>query len=437
VKAAVGTTLILIILCASSVLGDVVVMKDGRELEGKILKETKDSVTLGMKYGEIEVQRSRISEIRRGATALDEYEQKDRNVEETPEARYAFGQWCEEKDLREEAKMQYRKALEIDPTFDLAGKALRYEKIDGKWLSPDEAKMARGMVKFEGKWISKESRDGILAERDEKQQAKFREEYGVGPEFFISKRKNLALVSDLPEEARKELVEAAGALYDGIKERFGKMFKKHDWPLVIMAFSKRDGYKKRLEEDGLEKVTDSYGYYSGKNRRAYIFQGSRVAISKMLQHEFTHQVYVERMMEYGSESHAWIFEGLAEYFEGFEVKGGKLGKPRTHELNLAAVKMALRKNEMIALGEVIEVTDLSKLFDAQYESEKCFIAYGQAWGMVYYFLEADRGKHRSRFERFMKKDLKGEGSPEEFKRIFGSDLEKMEKALKKFFDNLD
>ncbi len=428
---------ILVLLALGTVRADVIVLRDGRSLEGKIIKETDETLTLRLKYGEVEISKSHIIEIRRGLTALDKYKKKAAKVENTAQAHYELGQWCAGKELREEAKKHYGKALEIDPSFSLAGKALGYEKAGGKWLPPDEAKKARGLVKFEGKWIPKEERDARLAERDGKKQEEFRKEYGVGPAFFVSKRKNFILVCNLPEKKRKELIEAAGALYAAHSERFKELFVKgRNWPLVIFAFSNREEYREWVKKEGLEKAVDCFGFYSGRKQRAYLFEGASPDVVHMLLHEFTHQIYVERMMERGARSNAWIFEGFAEFFEGHDIKDGRLGKSKPHITNRYTAKNAAKEGKLIPIEKMIAADQISELFGGEYSAQECYIAYAQAWAMVYYLLEGDGGKHRTKFMRFMKKDLRGEGTPEEFKRIFGSDLDKFQNRLKRFLKGL-
>ncbi len=424
---------------AYPVFADAVVFRDGRKLEGKIVKETEESLTLRVKYGEVVVPKRDIASVERGPTALEEYRKKAAEAGETAKARYELGQWCRQKGLDEEAKKEYGKALEIDSSYAPAGKALGYEKVEGRWLSPDEAKRARGLVKFEGKWVSKEDRDGILAERDSKKQVELRKKYNVGPEFFVSERKVCVLITDLPEDERKKLLAAAQAVYADMKERFEKFFiKKHDWPLVTYAFGKRDDFRKRLKDDGIEEGAEAYGYYSGAKRTSYVFKCFSPTTERMLQHEFTHQVHIERMMKPGrsSRSRAWLFEGLAEFNEGRTFKDGKLGKPEPHHGNLAYARKALQDGNMIPLEKLLAAEKFTDLHGTDFNSEECFRAYGQAWALVYYLLEGDGGRHRTKFERFMKKDIEGEGSLEEFKRIFGSDLAKFQKNFEKFIRSL-
>lgn len=432
------TALILYIICfcaAAALYADVIVLKNGNEIEGKIIGETEDRVVLKTSYGQIELAKSQITEIRRAPTAFEEYEKKAKEVEKTAQAHYDLAKWCEGKELRKEAMKHYGKALEIDPAFAPAGQALGYEKVEGKWLSPDDAKIAKGLVKFEGKWVKKEEKEKIIDGRDEKKQKELRKEYEVGDKFFVAERTDLTLVTDLPEKKRKELIDAAGALHDAIKERFGKLFRKErDWPLVIFAFEKRDDFKERVKKDGLEDAVECHGYYSGKNKRSYIFECASPDTVHMLLHEFTHQIYVERMLKGGARSQAWIFEGLAEYYEGHDMEEGGLCKAKPHRINCYRAKQLAKKDTLFPMEEMIKADQLTELFE-EYDTEECFDAYAQAWAFVYYLLEGDKGKHRPKFIRFMKKDLQGEGTPEEFKKVFGN-LDKFKNGLAKYLKGL-
>ena len=429
---------LLILGLAQILKGDVIVLRDGRKLEGKIIKETGESITVKVKYGEVVVPKRNIASIEKGLTSLEEYQKKAAEAEDTAKAHFDLGQWCQQKGLREESKKEYTKALEKDPTYAPAGKALGYEEVEGKWLPPDDAKKARGLVKFEGKWISKEDHDGILAERDSKKQEELRKKYNVGSKFFVAERKICVLVTDLPEEERKKLLAVAQAVYADMESRFGKYFiKKHDWPLLIFAFNERDGFRKKMKEDGIENATEAYGYYSGAKRTSYIFKCFSPSTERMLQHEFTHQVHIERMMKPGrsNRSKAWIFEGLAEFNEGRVFKNDKLGKPEPHRINLAYTKQAIKDGKQISLEKLLAVESLTEIHGSDFDSEECYCAYGQVWALVYYLLEGNKGKHRTKFEQFMKKDINGEGSIDEFKRIFGS-LDKFQKDFESFIQRL-
>ena len=89
------------LLCPAA-SADVVVLKDGWEIPGAIVKESKDSVTLETGYGRLLVPRSDIKEIRRDRDAV-EREYRRRLAEAAGKLR-ELAEWCERHGLLEEAK---------------------------------------------------------------------------------------------------------------------------------------------------------------------------------------------------------------------------------------------------------------------------------------------------------------------------------------------
>jgi hypothetical protein len=64
-----------------------------------------------------------------------EYEEKRMSAPQNAKGQYELGKWCETKKLKEEAVKAYEHAIEIDPDFEPARKALGYKKILGRWAS--------------------------------------------------------------------------------------------------------------------------------------------------------------------------------------------------------------------------------------------------------------------------------------------------------------
>ena len=61
-------TVFMLLLAGDCLLADTIIMKDGRKLEGKIIKVSEEEIEIQLKYGTMKVSRSRIEEIIRGKT---------------------------------------------------------------------------------------------------------------------------------------------------------------------------------------------------------------------------------------------------------------------------------------------------------------------------------------------------------------------------------
>jgi hypothetical protein len=64
-----------------------------------------------------------------------EYDHKRANASQNPKGQFELGTWCEIKGLREEAIRAYERAIEIDPDYEPARKALGHKFVLGRWAS--------------------------------------------------------------------------------------------------------------------------------------------------------------------------------------------------------------------------------------------------------------------------------------------------------------
>ncbi len=130
-------TVLALLLAGERLLADTIIMKDGRKLEGKIIKVTEEEIEIQLKYGAMKVSRSRIKEIIRGKTKKDEYEEKLAKIDKTDKTQLLeLAKWCAENGLDSQRMKLLRDVLKLDPANDEAGKALGYEKKEGKWAKP-------------------------------------------------------------------------------------------------------------------------------------------------------------------------------------------------------------------------------------------------------------------------------------------------------------
>ncbi|MCX7704252.1 MAG: hypothetical protein N2234_09200, partial [Planctomycetota bacterium] len=75
-----------------ALFADVVVLVDGRRIEGTIVKETEREVVIRVSQGELSIPRERIDEIVRGRKKSDEYEEKAKEAK-SAEEHYRLGMW--------------------------------------------------------------------------------------------------------------------------------------------------------------------------------------------------------------------------------------------------------------------------------------------------------------------------------------------------------
>jgi hypothetical protein len=155
-------TVLLALSAAAS--ADTIVCRDGRKIEGRILEETDEYVKLAVKHGAVTVKRGQIEKIERGATTVEVYEAKRARIVAGElgthlhawQATLDLAKWCAEHKLEKEARIEYGRAVELNPDCEEARIALKHVKVDGAWMTFEDACRLRGLVEFDGVWMTPE-----------------------------------------------------------------------------------------------------------------------------------------------------------------------------------------------------------------------------------------------------------------------------------------
>lgn len=121
-------------------VADIIVTVDGRRIEGKIVKETEDTVVIRLPNGELTIPRERIEKVIRTESILDEYSKRAERAE-TADEHYELGLWCLKNGLKEQAREEFSRALALQPEHRRAEEELR--KLS---KSPQEGNKSGGKV---------------------------------------------------------------------------------------------------------------------------------------------------------------------------------------------------------------------------------------------------------------------------------------------------
>jgi hypothetical protein len=143
-------------------------MKDGRRIEGALVKEVAGVLTVKTAIGEITLSRGDISEIITKLTAAQDYEARMKAAV-SAEDFFQAGEFALGKRMKREAARAWNKAIEVDPDHLGARTALGFVLHKGEWMTPEqreqrikaeeEAEMsARGLVRFQDRWVTPEDK---------------------------------------------------------------------------------------------------------------------------------------------------------------------------------------------------------------------------------------------------------------------------------------
>lgn len=148
---------------------DIFTLKDGKVWEGQVLGETDATIRVKTSIGGIvEIAKEQVEKREAMPPLKQVYRDRKKAIEpQTADAYWALGLWARSYRLSEEAREAFQIAVSLDPQHAGARQALGYERVDDKWLSPDERLRAKGLVEFRGRWMTEGERDRLLgAERD-------------------------------------------------------------------------------------------------------------------------------------------------------------------------------------------------------------------------------------------------------------------------------
>jgi len=134
----------LLFLFSSPVLGmpspDIIHLRGGGKVEGRILRESDQEVVILTSTGEITLARERINKIEHCPWAVDEFEKMWAQVDrKDKKALLELLDWCLDPDragqLRSQAKKVARRIVRLDKENQKARKVLGQVKYKGRWIS--------------------------------------------------------------------------------------------------------------------------------------------------------------------------------------------------------------------------------------------------------------------------------------------------------------
>lgn len=309
----------------------------------------------------------------------------------------------------------------------------------GEWVSPWEAKKRgvrtphlldarfgwiprehlkryeEGMRPWKGSWHSQQKDDLIRSD--------FRNAWEIESEHFLV-RTNVGLEEGVLLSQRLEtyyewLRQTFAAFFDtpaDLKARFEQATVRRrsrartPAPMEVWYYATRDEYQRQIRRKVPPEI-ETNGLYWQPDRRCYFFKNAKRDGLDTLFHEATHQIldvptrqarvtasrtiarrtrskYQEWIL--GGQSEFWVIEGLACYFESFDVQDGviKVGRP-DHIRQLAAQTRLLRDGFYIPLETFCR---LGKQ-EFQHHPNRAQL-YSQASGVAHFLMHYDDGRYR-------------------------------------------
>jgi len=238
--------------------------------------------------------------------------------------------------------------------------------------------------------------------------------------------KNFFLVGNATE---KDIRKAATKL-EQFRETFRLLFPnaalKNPIPTNVVVFKSDSTYKpfKPKRADG--KIDNFVaGYFQPGEDVNYITlstEGEDADTFGTIFHEYVHFIL---NTNFGSDVPAWFNEGLAEYYQTFQIEEDqkvKLGLPQSGHLQ------RLQQSKFIPLDELFKVSKFQLL---QTGSHSRSIFYAESWALLHYMIQGGKAEAMNKFVGMLLNDVTPETA---FQDAFQISYAQMEKELRRYVE---
>lgn len=369
--------------------GDLVLLKSGKALHGRIVfedansivlrQDTRDSILARDEVEKVEWRTTWLSKLLDEATLLGDPSTTEFEVLAT-EAQ-AHG-------LEGEARIFWWSTLLIDSRHEAANRALGHRKRGEGWGLPVGGRTLDWEKRFElaKDWGSAWEFDSL--------------HYHVRSNLTL--RETLDVVLDLER------------LYRAFYELFGAELRLYDVvrPMSVFLHGDASSYPESANEFGRYEPETDIVQVNCANGLKW----------ETLAHELTHQLLYDtvfRERDDSGEIPAWLGEGLAEYIAG--------SVPTIRPLTFEPGRLTARHFQAQARAKnPLDLTRVLALSTGDYQaSSDRDLKYAQSYTLVHFLLHCEERKYREGFLEFLRSLYQGKGSVTDLKRCLKSDWRKL------------
>ena len=186
-------------LLATAAPADIVHLKNGSKIEGKVVREG-DTVLIIRGKSKFRVPADQVERIEAAPDPHELYAEKLKELDpDDADAWLALAEWCRRKRLRREERECLERVVKLDPRNDAAHKGLGHVRHGDKWMTREEKLVAEGYKLVDGRWLTAGEYAKFEAVRRRQEELKKRLAEFTGP--------ILKLISEKPGEASRARAE--------------------------------------------------------------------------------------------------------------------------------------------------------------------------------------------------------------------------------------
>jgi len=194
-------------------------------------------------------------------------------------------------------------------------------------------------------------------------------------------------------------------------------------------FTTEAAYKKAMGE----RAEGSQGLYTEAVIGAYGPPDSLEKLLGVFRHEGTHQ-FVSQFI--GNTCPVWLNEGLAVYYQHSTFKDGRLTVGQVPKYRVRVLKKSLEDGDLLPLQRLFAMSYNEWNAAVRAGSPQARVQYTQAWSVVHFLSEADRGRYRTPMAQYMYYLARNREPEDAWRKTFGADLTGLQKRYHAYITSL-
>ncbi len=143
---------------------DVLWLKNGRSLEGKVRELPDGKVEIILSFGSFAFSKAQVDRVESSITLEEIVDEALRNLgPDDSESLFELAQWCRDKNAHTLARQLFEEVLAIDPDHEGAHQELDHRQVAGRWVDEERFHELRGETYYRDGWVTHEERARIVA----------------------------------------------------------------------------------------------------------------------------------------------------------------------------------------------------------------------------------------------------------------------------------
>lgn len=273
----------------------------------------------------------------------------------------------------------------------------------------EKAKAEKGLVPFEGKWVTTAKRDAVIKKRRKEMEAKFKElkEHELWRNRYITKTKNFQFEYTLDQDIFQGYIDLMETYYKTFTKQWKIKKPTKLGPLTVCFYHDYDTF---LQVSGTSRGVQGYYRFRPLTQLELNFYYNRLDpeyTTEVMFHEANH--YLTHLIDLDFRYPHCINEGMAEYY------GATKWDPKKKKMKVGGIL----EGRLTEVKTDIEGGDFMRLED-YLRNELGYKDYTWGWTFVHMMMETPR--YAKKFKRFFIGLAKDKSAKRRNNTITGDDL---------------